>query len=1316
MKHREVDSGRTAQGFNRLAFFGVLCCLLPAFPAAAVTRYVAASGSAPSHPYTSWATAASDIQTAVNACSPGDVVTVSNGIYTVDSGTEVVLITNGIHLQSANGLTHTVIDGGNVAGIIRRGVHLTAAASGAVVKGFTIRRGRADGNLGAGVRIEAGTIHSCVISNNSALSNGGGAGVYVAGGIVSNCVITHNGAHVAGGGVRIDSGTVRHSTIRNNTSGVNGSFGGGGVYLNGASAVLEYCVIHDNRGGASAHGGGIHQVNGTAQNCLIWRNSVAHSAGVYLQNGTLSNCTIVQNRNTGAPNGAGLRQTGGTAQNLMIWDNFPGANFTRDKDQCPDVVKTGGTFTYSCSIPLQPGAGNIALEPAFIDPANGNFRLAPGSAGIDAGTNLPAITLDIEGTTRPLNGDDTAGAFHDMGCYESQAINSGPFRCGFSLSTNEGITSLQVVLRPRPAGTVSNIAWYGWDINNNGTWDHTGTGSGIVTQTFGIGFHTITLRLTNTADAAASCTRTEIVRVAAPIAHVRPSGGTPTPPYSNWDTAATNLTDALRYVSGGSTVRVTNGTYSITSQVEVVKGITLESMNGYDHTLIRRSAGNTRIMLVAAANARVDGFRMENGYITSADLGAIGAGLYLAAGTVTACNITTNWATSNATGGGAYVTGGSLERSRITRNRGHMNGGGLYLTGGIVERCILADNKAGLNAGYHGGGAYQSGGILRNCLIYDNQGGTGGNAGGVHLNNGMIDHCTIAYNLSGTGGGGGIFRAGGTVTNSIVYYNLKTATPDNYNGNLSFISYSCGPDLTSGTGNITSEPLFVDGAARDFHLQSTSPCIDAGADKPGVTDDFEGNLRPQDGNASGGAQYDMGAYERPDASSGPFAVDFSVTPNKGLESVAAVFRVMALGSETNLTWYGWDFDNNGSWDRSGPDLGIITNTFGPGIHTVSLRVTNLNHESASQVKASAVQVSPYVIHVANGGGNTPPYTNWAMACTNIFDAYDLAVNGTTIILSNGTYRLTQTLSIDKDVTIQGAYGPSNTLLTRANTGAELRLVSLNAPGARLEAVTLTNGYGTLVGPGAIIDQGIMRNCIIRNCVIPGNSSGAIYMTGGLMDDCLIITNRVNLNGGGIYMTGGLVLNSRIAWNKAGGNAGYGGGGIYMTGGNVRNCLVIGNVGGTSAGGGGVLMTGGLLESSTVTGNVGGSTGGGGVYRTGGAITNSLIYSNRVGVTANDAGGAVSAYWYSCAPELDNPGNGNITDNPQVKTWGTGFGLTHVPGDYTLTPDSPCYNKGIIKPWMFTTPDLAGDRRISGGIPDMGAYEYQLPGGSVFLIR
>jgi parallel beta-helix repeat protein len=62
-----------------------------------------------------------------------------------------------------------------------------------------------------------------------------------------------------------------------------------------------------------------------------------------------------------------------------------------------------------------------------------------------------------------------------------------------------------------------------------------------------------------------------------------------------------------------------------------------------------------------------------------------------------------------------------------------------------------------------------------------------------------------------------------------------------------------------GTGDITSDPLMVnpsaESAATDYKLQSTSPCINAGATVTAVPKDYWGTARPS------GSAYDIGAHE-----------------------------------------------------------------------------------------------------------------------------------------------------------------------------------------------------------------------------------------------------------------------------------------------------------------------------------------------------------------------------------------------------------------------------------------------------------------------
>jgi hypothetical protein len=240
-----------------------------------LVHYVTQAGQTPYPPYASWATAASNIQQAVDLAVAGDTVVVSNGIYQIGTtnapiggGTPCRLVADKeITIQSVNGQETTEIRGGTET----RGVYL---GSGAVLSGFTVSGGSTVTNgdpwidqSGGGVFINTtGTVENCRIEKNTAAYNGGGVYLYE-GGSADRLMVISNAAFYGGGISSVRGGTFRNSLLLNNEADIEG--GGGMIWW--SNAVINCTVVSNLASGGAGDGLFFYQ-GGALRNSIVFQN------------------------------------------------------------------------------------------------------------------------------------------------------------------------------------------------------------------------------------------------------------------------------------------------------------------------------------------------------------------------------------------------------------------------------------------------------------------------------------------------------------------------------------------------------------------------------------------------------------------------------------------------------------------------------------------------------------------------------------------------------------------------------------------------------------------------------------------------------------------------------------------------------------------------------------------------------------------------------------------------------------------------------------------------------------------------------------
>lgn len=424
--------------------------------AGAATRYVDAGCAAPQAPYTNWANASTNVQAAIDAAASGDEILVAPGTYRISSA--ILLPEHKVLTLRSTQSRAAILDAQRLCQV------LYVRGTNSLIEGFTIRNG-VDPSYGGGLFLNGSNV-------------------------VRDCLFTGNQAWGAGAILIYGPSVVEHSTIQSNLATY---WGGGAVFYNDSRGRMNHCVVSDNV--ASNYGGGVaFQFEGTVSNCWIADNRalLEKGGGVSMeQGGTLVNSVVVGNRAgqdgggiysyqgkiahcTVVGNAAGWK--GGGIQSLHSTSTWNTIVYYNSAPTSENVWASSSAFSNCCSTPSL-GGSNFTNTPAFVNGSGRDFRLASGSACIDAGASAAGIANDFDGVARPLPGTLVGPARYDVGAFEFGLPPS-------ALGVAPGSTNLPAAATSgRQLAVAANGLWVAYA---SAPWisisaGKSGTGAGIVT-------------------------------------------------------------------------------------------------------------------------------------------------------------------------------------------------------------------------------------------------------------------------------------------------------------------------------------------------------------------------------------------------------------------------------------------------------------------------------------------------------------------------------------------------------------------------------------------------------------------------------------------------------------------------------------------------------------------------------------------------------------------------------------------------------------------------------------------------------------------
>lgn len=538
------------------------------------------------------------------------------------------------------------------------------------------------------------------------------------------------------------------------------------------------------------------------------------------------------------------------------------------------------------------------------------------------------------------------------------------------------------------------------------------------------------------------------------------------------------------------------------------------------------------------------------------------------------------------------------------------------------------------------------------------------------------------------------------------------------------------PNPTGANGNISIDPKFANFRIGNFHLQSGSPCIDAGLNSAAVTGYPDADLNTR----IVGAAVDIGAYESTGATlSAPTPIIY-VSPagndgNNGLSWVAAKKTIQAgIGAANPL-------------GLLGGEVWVAQGTYSERI-VLPAFVYAYGGFAGNETTRTGRNISAHPAVIDGGGTPTVVLSQSAGYLVSTLDGFTVQNGGSfTAGVHPGPSR-PQSLGGGINCTVSSPIIANNLIVSNSianpyggsqSFGAGI-YCTLSAPqiigNTFYKNEELDNGSGS--GGGIYVTSSkpiIQGNLFLQNYAKYGSAISAFVSSVNIISNT--VQNNTYYQDGMLYfgpLDGAIFLTScsnfLIEANSVQANVGSTGAGIDIQisgNGQIRNNLVVSNsiyYNSISGGAGGALYCDSIgniqILNNTIVGNTGAGLYNGSVLAQAFAnnavvLANNIVAFNASGITKGVNSSSPLILFNNCVTNPMNyaglsAGSGDINVDPQF--------VNPYAANYHLLATSPCIDSGYTPNVAFA--DFEGVPRPLDGNNDsvaafdIGAFEYVNP--------